>query len=70
MRNDAESAFRTATPARARSPAPSSWLTYAWSPAPKMSLSAYTHQSANTDVVTAAVACTPSPFTHIASTHW
>jgi len=69
MANEAVSAFRTATPARWRSPAPSSWLTYACSPAPKMSLNAYTHQSTNTDVVTAAVAWTPRPFTHIASTH-
>ena len=37
--NDAVSAFRTATPARSRWPAPISWLTYADRPAPNTSLS-------------------------------
>lgn len=67
---DARIAFHTATPARARSPAPINWLTYAESPVPNTSLSEYTHQSTNTDVVTAAVACTPRSLTHTASIHW
>src|SRR4029077_13613599 len=67
---EARSPLYAATPARRRSPAPISWLAYAVAPIAKMSLSASTHHIRNIEVVTAAVASTPSPRTHSASTHW